>query len=123
PLDPTLVAHLRDLRVFIAPVLTKTSASRNTGEAFRGGVPMVLASDGGDLQHELELMVEAGVPPLDAIVAGTRNAAAAIGRLTQLGTIEVSKNANLLLVSANPGEDVRNLRQVALRILGEAVSR
>jgi imidazolonepropionase-like amidohydrolase len=117
PLDAALIAHLRDLRVFIAPVLIKTAAAHNTAQAFRGGVPIVLASDGGDLQRELELMVEAGIPPLDAIVAGTRNSAAAVGQLTRAGTVEAGKDANLLLVSANPGEDVANLRKVALRIL------
>ena len=91
--------------------------SRVFPESFRAGVPIVLASEGGDLQSELELLVDAGVPPLDAIVDGTRNAALAIGHADRAGAIEPGKVANLLLVSANPGEDIRNLRQVALRMV------
>jgi hypothetical protein len=36
--------------------------------------------------------------------------------LTQTGAIQVGKRANRLLLSANPGEDIRNLRRVALRL-------
>jgi dihydroorotase-like cyclic amidohydrolase len=117
PLDPSLVSHLRDLRVFVAPVLNKSAAPKNTERLFRAGVPIVLASEGGNLQSELELLVDAGVPPLDAIVAGTRNAAIATGQANRAGAIESGKVANLLLVDANPGEDIRNLRQVALRMV------
>jgi len=116
-LDPALVSRLRDLRIFFAPLLGRVRAMRNTERLFRAGVPLAAASGAGDLQSELELLAEAGVPPLDVIVAATRNAAAATGQLEQSGTIEPGKRADLLLLSANPGEDVRNLRQVALRMM------
>jgi hypothetical protein len=116
-LDPLLVSRLRDLRIFFAPLLGKSRAMRNTERLFRAGVPIAAASGGGDLQSELELLSEAGVPPLDVIVAATRNSAAGAGELAQSGTIEPNKRADLLLLSANPGEDIRNLRQVALRMV------
>jgi len=116
-LDPALVSRLRNLRIFFAPLLSKSGALRNTERLFRAGVPIVAASGGSDFQQELELLAEAGVPPLDVIVAATRNSAAALGLLEETGTIEPRKRADLLLLSANPGEDIKNLRQVVLRMV------
>ena len=118
-LDAELVAKLRDLRITFAPALAGNGpnpeiAKRNTLRLFQAGVPIALAS-GVDALREMELLVEAGIPPLDAIVAGTRNGAAALHDDTR-GTIEPGKRANLLLLAAHPGEDIRNLRKVALRI-------
>jgi len=115
--DPALEARLRALRIFFAPVLAKSGAPRNTERLFRAGVPLAVASGGGDLQREVELLVEAGVPPLDAIVAATRNGAAAIRQSDRIGVIEAGKRADLLLLEANPGEDIKNLRRVALRMV------
>lgn len=120
-LDPALVARLRDLKIFFAPALVSQGAAlevakRNTRRLFAAGVPIALASNGGDVQREPELLQEAGLPPLDIIVAITRNSAAALGQLPETGTIEAGKQADLLLLSANPGEDVRNLRKIVLRL-------
>jgi len=120
-IDTALVARLRDLRIFFAPALVTAGASletakRNTRRLFAAGVPIAVASNGGDLSRETELLVEAGIPPLDVIVAGTRNSAIATGQQDQAGTIQAGKRADLLLLSANPGEDIRNLRRVALRM-------
>jgi imidazolonepropionase-like amidohydrolase len=59
----------------------------------------------------MDLMVEAGLSPADVLVAATRNGAAALHDLDQAGTIEPGKRADLLLLSANPAEDIRNLRK------------
>jgi imidazolonepropionase-like amidohydrolase len=122
-LDPAFLAHLRDLRVAFAPVLVGAGpslavAKQNTKRLFDAGAPIAAATRGADLQRELELLVEAGLPPLDAIVAGTRNSATLLGRGDDTGTIAPEKRADLLVVSANPGEDIRNLRKVALRLSG-----
>jgi imidazolonepropionase-like amidohydrolase len=118
-LDPVLVSRLRDLRIVFAPALVSAGAAietakHNTRKLFQAGVPLAVAS-AGDIQAELELMADAGVPPLDVLVAATRNGAAAL-RQTDTGTIEEGKRADLLLLSATPGEDIRNLRRVAMRI-------
>ena len=120
-LDPDLVARLRNLRVFFAPALVSQGpkleiAERNTKRLFLAGVPIALASNGGDVNRELELLADAGIPPLDIIVAATSNSAGALGRLNVEGTIQAGRRADLLLLSANPGADIRNLRQVALRM-------
>ena len=119
-LDPTFLAHLRTLRVGFAPAVVTAGAGlevakRNTLRLFQAGVPIGAASRGGDLQREIELLVEAGLPPLDAIVAATRNSAMLI-READRGTIAAEKRADLLVLSANPGEDIHNLRKVALRL-------
>ncbi len=116
-LDPDFLAKLRDLRITFAPALVagvNEIAKRNTLRLFHAGVPLALAA-GVDPQRELELLVDAGIPPLDAIVAATRNSAAAL-QDPERGTIQPGKLANLLVLSAPPGEDIRNLRRVALRI-------
>ena len=92
------------------------TAKRNTRRLFQAGVPIAAATRGGDLQRELELLVEAGLPPLDAIVAATRNSAELLRISDQVGTIAPRKRADLLVLSANPGEDVRNMRKVSLRL-------
>ena len=76
---------------------------------------MALAA-GVDPQREMELLVDAGIPPLDAIVAGTRNGAAAL-QDPERGTVQAGKAANLLLLAAHPGEDIRALRHVTLKIV------
>jgi imidazolonepropionase-like amidohydrolase len=121
-LDPVLVSRMRDLRIVVAPSLGNAGAGleiarHNTLRLFQAGVSLAVASEGGDPLHETELMVEAGVPPLDVIVAATRNGAIALHQLEDRGTIEAEKRADLLLVSANPAEDIKNLRRVALRMV------
>jgi imidazolonepropionase-like amidohydrolase len=125
-LNPDFVAKLRDLRITFAPALTASSgggeiAMRNTQRLFQAGVPIALAGDGADPLREAEQLVAAGIPPFDVIVAATRNGAAALHD-KEAGTIQPGKRANLLLLSANPGEDIRNLARVAMRIVnGEIV--
>ena len=119
--DPAFAAHLRDLRIFFAPALARSAqapemALRNTLRLFQAGVPIAVASAGGSLLRETELLAEAGIPPLDIVVAATRNSAAALGKLSTEGTLQPGKIANLLLLKADPGEDIHNLRKVALRM-------
>jgi imidazolonepropionase-like amidohydrolase len=125
-LNPDFLAKLRDLRITFAPALTladtaREIAMRNTLRLFQAGVPIALAGDGADPLREAEQLVAAGIPPLDVIVAATRNGAAALHD-PDAGTIQLGKRANLLLLSANPGEDIRNLARVAMRVVnGEIV--
>jgi imidazolonepropionase-like amidohydrolase len=61
--------------------------------------------------HELELMVRAGLTPMQAIVAATRGSAAMLG-VPDRGTLEKGKRADLLVLAANPLDDIRNTRQL-----------
>ncbi len=120
-LDSTLLARMRNLRIVVAPSLAQSAAqsgiaARNTLAMFRAGVLIGLASGGAGAIKEAGLLSAAGIPPLDVIVAASRNSAMALGQLDSRGTIEPGKRADLLLLSANPGEDIANLRQVVRRM-------
>ena len=61
---------------------------------------------------ELEQMVAAGLSPLEAIHAATAGSARIIGIERDLGTVEVGKMADLVLLDADPGADIRNTRRI-----------
>lgn len=120
-LDPDFVDKVRDLRIPFAPALSAAGADlaiaqRNTLRLFQAGVPIALATEGGPPARELELLAAAGIPPLDIIVAATRNSAAALHDKDS-GTLKAGKLGNLLVLKANPAEDIRNLEKVDLRIV------
>ncbi len=89
--------------------------------ALKAGVKMAAGTDSGghfwpmgDMAHELERMVEFGMAPMAAIECATRNAADAIQRLDQLGTLEAGKLADVLVVDGNPLDDMTAMRNVWL---------
>ena len=57
-------------------------------------------------------MVAAGMPPMEAIVAATKNAADLLGKSDQLGSISVGKYADVVAVKGNPIEDIRLLENI-----------
>jgi imidazolonepropionase-like amidohydrolase len=65
----------------------------------------------GENALELELYVEFGMTPMEAIMTATRNAAEAVGRLNDLGTIEPGKLADMIAVDGDPLHDIRVLQQ------------
>jgi imidazolonepropionase-like amidohydrolase len=103
----------------------------------KAGVPLLLATDAGmtdpdaveqmsptlrtDRLTELgeghflwfRAMVEKGMTPMTAIVSATRNIAAAYHRLDQFGTLEVGKSADLLILDADPLENIENVRRIS----------
>jgi imidazolonepropionase-like amidohydrolase len=83
---------------------------------FRAGVPIVPGSDTGlvgfGLHRELEIYVEAGMTPLEAIQAATIVSARAMGLDRDSGTVEAGKRADLILVDGDPLKDIKALRRV-----------
>lgn len=67
---------------------------------------------GEGIHHELELLVEAGLTPLQAITAATGNAARLVGAGDDWGTLEPGRLANLVVVNGRPDRDVRDTRKV-----------
>jgi imidazolonepropionase-like amidohydrolase len=87
-------------------------------KALKAGVKMALGSDIRPLKEaallELGLWVRDGATPWQALLAATRNGAAICGMGEQLGTIERGKIADLIVVGANPLEDIDNVRKLQL---------
>ena len=74
-------------------------------------VPLIFP--GSSVHEELAWLVKAGLTPMEALVAGTRNGAEAVGRLSDLGTIEKGKFADLVLLNADPLADIANTQKIA----------
>ena len=69
----------------------------------------------------IEGLVELGMTPMQAIVAGTKNGAFAAGRTADLGTLEKGKLADLLVLSADPRADIKNIRAIRTLMVGGKV--
>ena len=87
-------------------------------QALAAGVKMALGSDIRPLKDaallELGLWVKAGATPWQALLAATRHAAELCGVGDDLGTIEPGKLADLIVVAADPLENITNLRRLLL---------
>ena len=73
------------------------------------------------IHMELEELVAAGLTPLEAIRAATGDAARILGAAGELGTVEVGKRADLVLLDADPTSDIRNTRRIRAVIQDGAV--
>lgn len=101
----TATAHAR-----LARSLVTTKALHDAG------IPIVAGTDEGvpaySVYREMELYVQAGFSPMDALRSATAVPAKAMGREKDLGTIEVGKMADLLVLDANPLDRISNIRSV-----------
>ena len=102
-----------------------------TGILYRAGVPLLAGTDspepqvtpGYSMHTELELLVESGLPPAAALKAATLNNAMALREEQRLGSIAAGKLADMILLTANPVEDIRHTRSIELVIRGGKVCR
>ena len=69
---------------------------------------------GSDLEVRAELLVEAGFTPLEAIQIGTMNGAQYLGVLDRTGTLEVGKQADMVLIEGDPSSSIGDIRQVRI---------
>ena len=84
------------------------------------GVPMVTGTDAGtsgivtgfSLHDELELLVDSGLTNEEALFSATRLPAEWLEIENNIGTIEINKYADLILLDANPLEDIKNTRTI-----------
>jgi imidazolonepropionase-like amidohydrolase len=88
----------------------------------RASIPFLAGTDtaagvyvfpGFSLHEELQLFVQAGFTPLEALQCATRNPAEYLGKLDEMGTVEKGKVADLVLLDANPLDDIANTQRIA----------
>ena len=100
--------------------------ARNLKRLSDAGMTITVGTDGNTAwapHVEMEDMVSSGMTPTQVIVSATRNGAAFL-RMNDTGTIAVGKNADLLVLDANPLDDIRNTRKIsAVYLQGVAVNR
>ena len=87
------------------------------GKAYKAGVKIAFGTDAGVYVHgynakEFEYMVEAGMPPVEAIKAALMTNAKLLGMETQIGSIEAGKFADLIAVDENPIQNIKTLQAV-----------
>jgi len=87
-------------------------------KAYRQNVKIAFGTDAGVFPHgenaqEFQYMVEAGMPPMAAIIAATRNAAELLGVSSKLGTIQPGRFADLVAVRGDPLVDIKLLMQIS----------
>jgi imidazolonepropionase-like amidohydrolase len=98
-----------------------TITQENVFKLHDGGAILVAGTDqttGPALHRELELLSDAGIPPLDIIRIATLNGAVFLGIEEDMGSIEEGKLADMVLLNADPSVDIRNARQIDQVIKG-----
>jgi imidazolonepropionase-like amidohydrolase len=101
----------------------------NLRAVWRENIPIAMGTDAGNpltlhgpsVYAEMEAMQKAGMTPRAVILAATANGARAMGREREFGTVEPGRDADLLIVGADPSRDVANLRRIRWVVRGGVV--
>jgi imidazolonepropionase-like amidohydrolase len=120
PVDPTLdiyeamIQEELQYQYLWPKVLQLTKMLYDNGVTILSGtdIPNFDLVPGASLHHELEILVEAGIPPLEVIKIATRNGAQALGIEEDVGTIEPEKQADMIVLSENPLDDISNTKKI-----------
>jgi imidazolonepropionase-like amidohydrolase len=96
--------------------------------AYAGGVKIAFGTDSGVSTHgenarEFGYMVEAGMPPIEAILSATRNAADLLGAKDAIGSIQPGRYADVIAVAGDPLKDITELQRVIFVMKGGVVYR
>jgi imidazolonepropionase-like amidohydrolase len=120
PVDPTLGIYEAMIKeephnqYFWPKVLQLTKMLYENGITLLSGsdIPNFELVPGASIHHELEILVESGIPPLEVIKIATNNGATALGVENDVGTVESGKQADMVILSENPLNDIRNTRKI-----------
>ena len=108
------------------------TASQNLTRAYQKGVLLITGSDAGNpfvihgptVQHELQLWVNAHIPPAVALQAATYNAAKVLRQDNRIGLIREGMDANLVVLDGDPVQDISATEHInAVFLRGEHVDR
>ncbi len=111
----------RSEQALAASQKTYALMQRNLAKLNAAGAHIILGADSGAVpdhfhafnsHHELQLMVESGLTPAQALTAGTASSSEFL-RLKDHGTLDPGKVADLIVLDANPLEDISNTRRIA----------
>jgi len=131
--EPGILRVAPELREGLETMGVPPQASEQSAARFRSlmatvrvlheaGVPIVAGTDqavpGFSLDREIELYVQAGFTPMEAIQAATLVPARAMGMEKESGTIEAGKRADVILVDGNPLENISDIRKVSTVFAG-----
>jgi imidazolonepropionase-like amidohydrolase len=128
-LDPKLVdpsrVQAREQRATRFRTVTRGNLAKLVG----AGIPIATGTDAGNpltlhgpaIYAEMEAMQASGMSPMQVIVSSTEIASRAMGLDKQVGTIEKGKDADLVVVAANPATDIANLRKLRYVVRGGVV--
>ena len=131
--EPGILKVAPELREALETMGTPPQNSEKSAASFRllletvrllhkAGVPIVAGTDqsvpGFSLDREIELYVQAGFTPMEAIQAATLVPAKAMGMERESGTIEAGKRADVILVDGNPLENISDIRKVSTVFAG-----
>lgn len=100
--------------------------SHNAGAAFKAGVKIAFGTDAGVFPHgenarEFRLMVDAGIPAMDAIVAATAGAADLIGAADDIGSIQPGRYADIIATRDDPLANIDALQHIGFVMQGGQV--
>ena len=108
-------SYIAAQKAYFRKELDVVGAMQHSGVRIMAGTdtpnPYVIA--GFSLHDELALLVTAGLTPMEALQTATRSPAEFFGELKRSGTIEKGKSANLILLDANPLDDIKNTRRIS----------
>ncbi|MGZ4000855.1 MAG: amidohydrolase family protein [Mucilaginibacter sp.] len=109
---------------YFPPVIVKKAIEVGTqiqatfGRAYKAGVKIAFGTDAGVYAHgknakEFQYMVEAGMPPMEAIKAATTNAADLLGLSDKTGSVSKGKSADIVAVTGDPLTDITTMQHIA----------
>jgi imidazolonepropionase-like amidohydrolase len=118
------VADSAKIPGYFPPVIARkalevgTQIQKNFGKAYKSGVKIAFGTDAGVYAHgknymEFQYMVEAGMPPMEAIKAATTSAADLLGISELTGSISKGKSADIVAVDGDPLSDIKTMKNMA----------